>query len=248
MDLAANVRVVLVETSHPGNIGAAARAMKNMCLEELYLVRPHVYPHAEASARASGADDILARARVCETLEQAVRGCSLVVGASARQRTIAWPVLTPRELAARMILASPAEPSALVLGRESSGLTNAELERCNFLVHIPANPAYSSLNLAAAVQVLAYELFVAADAGLSPPVSDSEQEALASHEELEGFYAHLEQTLHQIAFLDPDNPRQLMRRLRRLYGRAGLKRMELNILRGILAATQRQSANQRRGS
>jgi TrmH family RNA methyltransferase len=140
------------------------------------------------------------------------------------------------------------ESSALVLGRESSGLTNTELERCNFLVHIPANPDYSSLNIAAALQVLSYELFVAIGKAPPPPVSPSVDEALASHEELEGYYAHLEQTLHEIDFLDPDNPRQLMRRLRRLYGRAGLKRMELNILRGILTATQKLSSSDRRDS
>jgi len=245
MGSAANVRVVLVETSHPGNIGAAARAMKNMCLEDLYLVRPSVFPHAEASARASGADDVLARARVCSSLEQAVQDCSLVVGASARQRTIAWPMLNPRELAARVLAAGPDETAALVLGRESSGLTNSELERCNFLVHIPANPDYSSLNVAAALQILTYELFVAMGEVPQPTGLPSAGESLASHEELEGFYRHLEHTLQQIGFLDPDNPRQLMRRLRRLYGRVGVKRMELNILRGILAATQNLTIGKR---
>ncbi len=243
---AKNVRVVLVETSHPGNIGAAARAMKNMCLEELHLVRPVSFPHAEASARASGADDVLAQARVCDSLEEAVHGCSLVVGASARQRTIAWPVLSPREFAARVTAAGPEEMAALVLGRESSGLTNSELEHCNFLVHIPANPAYSSLNVAAALQILAYELLVAME--LTPQLNGvrGAGEIMASHDELEGFYLHLEQTLQQIGFLDPDNPRQLMRRLRRLYGRAGVRRMELNILRGILAATQKLDSGKRR--
>lgn len=248
MGAAVNVRVVLVETSHPGNIGAAARAMKNMCLGELYLVKPLLFPHAEASARASGADDVLARARVCDSLEQAVQGCSLVVGASARQRTIAWPVLHPREFAARVAVAGPEETAALVLGRESSGLTNSELERCNFLVHIPANPAYSSLNVAAALQILTYELLMASGDMPEATESRSSGEAPASHEELEGFYAHLEQTLQQIGFLDPENPRQLMRRLRRLYGRAGVRRMELNILRGILAATQKLNAGRARDS
>ena len=153
----ANIRVVLVGTTHPGNIGAAARAMKNMCLEHLWLVQPKIFPHAEATARASGADDVLARARVVETLEEALQECVLVVGASARQRTIPWPELDPRACAAAVWNKATHGPVALVFGRENSGLSNAELERCHYLVHIPANPDYSSLNLAAVVQVLTYE-------------------------------------------------------------------------------------------
>lgn len=227
-----HVRVVLVETSHPGNIGACARAMKNMCLSELYLVNPKIFPSSEATARASGADDVLARARVCASLEEAVQGCTDVFGASARLRTIPWPQLTPRECAAR-INAQPG-PAALVIGREHSGLTNAELERCNYLVHIPSNPEFSSLNIAAAVQVLAYEIFLAA----ARPVAQQEQQPPAAAEELERLYAHMQQALIDIEFLDPLNPRQLMRRLRRLFNRAHLDKIELNILRGILTAAQ----------
>ncbi|MEW6353781.1 MAG: RNA methyltransferase [Pseudomonadota bacterium] len=229
-----HVRVVLVETSHPGNIGACARAMKNMGLSELYLVNPKIFPSSAATARASGASDVLARARVCASLEEAVQDCTEVFGASARSRTIPWPQLTPRECAAR-INAQPG-PAALVIGREHSGLTNAELERCNYLVHIPSNPAFSSLNVAAAVQVLAYEIFLAA--AEPRPVAQQEQQPPATAEELERLYAHMQQALIDIEFLDPLNPRQLMRRLRRLFNRAHLDKIELNILRGILTAAQ----------
>lgn len=233
------IRVVLVGTSHPGNIGAAARAMKTMGLCDLYLVAPEQYPHAEATARASGADDLLAQARVVPALEAALQGCSLVFGASARPRTITWPALAPRECGARATAAAAAgEGVALVFGRERTGLTNRELERCTYLVHIPANPEYSSLNLAAAVQILAYEMRVAATAPGDFALSDQPP---ATVEELEGLYGHLERTLIDLDFLDPHNPRQLMRRLRRLFNRAHLDRMELNILRGMLTAAQKRA-------
>ena len=142
-----NIRIILVETSHPGNIGAVARAMKNMCLEQLCLVTPRHYPDAEATARASGADDLLARARVFTSLDAALEGCRLVIGTSARERNVAWPVLSPRESARQLVDEAATGPVALVFGRERSGLSNEELDRCNFLVHIPTNAAYSSLNL-----------------------------------------------------------------------------------------------------
>lgn len=241
-----NIRVVLVGTSHPGNIGAAARAMKTMGLSSLWLVAPALYPHADATARASGADDVLAAARVVEELEDALVGCSLVVGASARSRTIAWPTVDPRECARRAFGAAAAGSTvALVFGRERTGLTNRELERCHSLVHIPSNPEYSSLNLAAAVQILTYELRVAArdEAGAKVSAEFVSDHPPATADELEGLYAHLEQTLVDIEFLDPDNPRQLMRRMRRLFNRAQLDRMELNILRGALAAAQKRAAD-----
>lgn len=237
------IRIVLVETSLPGNIGAAARAMKTMGLSQLVLVRPRGFPSAEASARASGADDVLAAARVVDTLTEALSGCRWVAGSSARLRKVKWPLLTPRECAAQALGMTAAAQAALVFGRERSGLTNAELDHCSALVHIDANPAYSALNLAAAVQVLCYELRVAAQQGV---VADSaaaagERSLPASQDRIEGFYAHFERTLVEIGFMNPDNPRLLMRRLRRLFSRARLEDDEVNILRGICSALQKRA-------
>lgn len=254
------VRIVLVNTSHPGNIGAAARAMKNMGLSRLVLVDPERFPDPEARARASGADDVLQQAQVVATLEEAIADCVLVMGTSARDRRIPWPVLDPRESAGKVLdqLAElPEAPIALVFGREDSGLTSDELQRCQYHVHIPSNPDFSSLNLAAAVQVLSYELRMAQLAREGLPTKMHKIETTAIHneipataEELEHFYAHLEQVLVEIGFHDPQKPRQLMPRLRRLYGRTGLNRMEINILRGILTETQKavgvQAAGERR--
>jgi tRNA (cytidine32/uridine32-2'-O)-methyltransferase len=234
-----DVRIVLVNTSHPGNIGAAARAMKNMGLDALSLVEPQLFPSAEATARASGADDLLAAARCAATLEEAVADCSLVIGASARNRTLPIPTLHPRECAA-LVAEQPAEArTAIVFGRERTGLSNDELDRCHYLVQIPTSPAYPSLNLAAAVQVIAYELRVAAD---ESPDRPKDRYRFATADEMERFYQHLEETLIAIGFLDADNPRQLMRRLRRLFGRARPNENEVNILRGVLTAIR-----QRRG-
>lgn len=239
----ADVRVVLVETTHPGNIGAAARAIKNMGFSRLYLVRPREFPSAEATARASGADDLLGSATVCESLPEALSGCSLVFGASARLRTIPWPLVDARRCG-ELAVAHPGEV-ALVFGREHAGLTNEELEYCNYLVHIPTNPDFSSLNVAAAVQVVAYELAMAGGAGVEP---GEEKDAPATADELEGLYSHLEETLVQLAFLDPGNPRQLMRRMRRLFNRAQLEMTEVNILRGVLTAAQKAAAGRGRGN
>lgn len=236
-----NIRIVLVGTTHPGNIGAAARAMKNMYLSRLCLVDPQRFPDAEATSRASGADDVLAAASVCATLEEALSGCSLVLGASARLRTIAWPQVDVREGGCLALgHAQSGGEVALVFGREHSGLTNEELERCNFLMHIPSNPEYSSLNLAAAVQVAAYEVMMAAGAP-HPEAGPEGGEPLATADELHNFYGHLEETLVEIGFLDPANPRLLMRRLRRLFNRVRLERTEINILRGILTETQKRA-------
>ncbi len=232
----ANLRIVLVSTTHPGNIGASARAMKTMGLEHLLLVRPSLYPSAEATARASGADDVLAKARVVATLGEALQGCVLVFGASARRRALAWPELDPRQCAARAAQVSVSAPVALVFGSERSGLSNEELDRCHFLVHIPANPRYSSLNLAAAVQVMAYELRMAARATAEDVNNPDPLPAPA--EEMEHFFAHLQRVLMETGFLDPANPRHLMRRLRRLFNRAQPDHNEINILRGILSAVQ----------
>ena len=229
------VRIVLVGTTHPGNIGASARAMKTMGLGRLVLVAPSVYPSAEATARASGADDVLYRAEMVATLDQALADCTLVVGASARKRGLSSPELGPREAASRLLAGACRAPVALVFGRESSGLSNTELDRCHYTVRIPANPAYASLNLAASVQVLAYELRQALTE-TGPDPDDGHLPAPAA--ELERFYVHLQQVLLAIGFLDPANPRHLMRRLRRLFNRARPDQNEVNILRGILTAVQ----------
>ena len=235
------VRVVLMQTSHPGNIGGVARAMKNMGLSRLWLVRPDLFPHRMATSRASGAEDLLDSAVVVETLEEALADCRFVVGASARLRSIAWPLQDPRESARRMLEAADDGEVALLLGREQSGLTNEELERCHALVHIPANPEYSSLNLAAAAQVLTYELRMAALERIEIPKPARKKDyRLATVAEMDGLYEHFEVALTEIGFLNPASPRKLMRRLRRLFNRAGLDEMEVNILRGILSAAQGQ--------
>lgn len=242
----ANIRIVLVETSHPGNIGAAARAMKNMCLDQLYLVSPDNFPCAEATARASGADDVLSNATVCNSLNEALADCRLVVGASARLRSLNWPQLEPRECAAKVMEVAEQAPVAVVFGREQSGLSNQEMEQCQYLVHIPTNSKYSSLNLAAAVQVLAYEIYQASRLVSVSDARDDKQENQqtkqddgrlpASAGEMAMFHQHLEQTLQEIGFLNPKQPKLLMRRLKRLFYRADVDQTEVNILRGILAA------------
>ncbi len=231
-----NIRITLVGTTHPGNIGASARAMKAMGLGRLVLVAPQSFPSAEATARASGADDVLYRARVADDLPAALAECTLVVGASARRRGLSSPELTPREAARELLAGAARAPVALVFGRESSGLSNVEIDRCHYLVRIPANPDYSSLNLAAAVQVLVYELRQAALAGCELP---AEQTPVVSAAEMERFYDHLQQVLLTAGFLNPANPRHLMRRLRRLFNRARPDQTEVNILRGILSAVGR---------
>ncbi|NOY63134.1 MAG: RNA methyltransferase [Gammaproteobacteria bacterium] len=233
-----NVRFVLVNPSHPGNIGATARAMKNMCLQELYIVAPKHYPSAEATARASGADDILASARVCDSLQEALEGCSLVMGVSARIRSLRWPQITPRECADKVIAEHQQAAVALVFGREHAGLTNEELALCNYLVHIPSNQVYSSLNLAAAAQVIAYEIY--ANYPKQQPTEDNAStERLATSDEIEHYFAHLEQILIDIDFLNPQRPRRLMQRLRRMYNRIH-DQNEINILRGILTAIKKK--------
>lgn len=242
-----NIRVVLVNTSHAGNIGGAARAMKNMGLSRLVLVDPEDFPSPNAVARASGATDILDSARVVATLEEALAGCSLVLGTSARDRRIPWPLLDPRECALVSVEQSGGGGEvALVFGREYAGLTNEELQRCQYHVHIPSDPQFSSLNLAAAVQVLTYEVRMAWLAAEGRPTKVEKLETTAmldaqpvTVDELENYFGHLEQTLVDIGFLDPAKPRHLMPRLRRLYGRSGISKLEMNILRGILTETQK---------
>jgi tRNA (cytidine32/uridine32-2'-O)-methyltransferase len=236
-DLANRVRIVLVETSHPGNIGAAARAMKTMCLTDLVLVSPLEFPHADASARASGAVDVLEQARVVKTLDEALAGCTLVAGTSARQRGLGPPVLAPRECLARVhTTAAAGQETALVFGRERIGLTNEELGRCHILVNIPSNPDYSSLNLAAAVQVLGYEWMLAQGIG---PLAGESEDIPATAEEMEKLFEHIESAALETGFLDPANPKHLMRRIRRLFHRAQPDQNEVHILRGLLSALQK---------
>jgi tRNA (cytidine32/uridine32-2'-O)-methyltransferase len=235
-----NIRVVLVNTSHPGNIGGAARAMKNMGLTQLYLVAPKDYPADRAQWRAAGALDVLEGAVVVETLDEAVGDCGLVVGTSARGRRIPWPLFTPREFGEKAIAEAGTHAVAVVFGREDRGLTNDELHKCHYHVHIPSNPDYSSLNLAAAVQVLSYEVRMALltfEAGKKPHFDDWDVPP-AQHKDLEMYFEHLEETMIQIGFFTPENPRQTMTRLRRLYNRIRMDKMELNIMRGMLTAIQ----------
>ncbi|CAB3783524.1 RNA methyltransferase [Pararobbsia alpina] len=230
-------RFVLVEPSHPGNVGAAARALKTMGFARLVLVRPrveHVHEHPEACAMASGATDVLANAHVVESLEDALSGVHWSLALSARPREYGPPMMMPRAAAERAlaIVGEGAQEIALVFGNERVGLSNADVERCSAIVHIPANPAYSSLNLAQAVQVLAYELRVAfqAPGALARGVDAS---PLAASEDVERMFVHLENALISLDFLDPANPKKLMPRLRRLFARARLEHEEVAILRGI---------------
>lgn len=235
----ANIRFVLVKPTHPGNVGAAARALKTMALDRLYLVAPSRYPSPEAQALAAGAEDVLQAARICDTLEEAIADCRWVVGTSARSRHIEWPVAEARAGAERVVQAAALGPVAVVFGQERSGLTNDELDRCHMLVQIPANPAYPSLNLASAVQILAYEIRVAALAGV-PPATNARR--LATRAEMHRFYRHLAQVLIGTGFLDPNNPRLLMRRLMRLFNRAEPDDNDINILRGVLTSVERAAA------
>ncbi len=236
-----NFKIVLVETSHPGNIGGVARAMKNMTLTELCLVKPKVFPSADATARAAGSDDVLSSAIVYESLQEAIADCQVVLGASARDRTISWPELTARECAEKFVMPTEGKAEdkiAIVFGRESSGLKNHELDLCHYLLRIPCNSDYSSLNLATAVQVVAYELFVASGQQAKSSIGDKNQEPLASVKQMELFYEHLQQTLADIGFLHVDKSQSIMRRLRRIYNRVALDTKEVDILRGILRFSQ----------
>ncbi|MGC3873784.1 RNA methyltransferase [Halomonas sp. GXIMD04776] len=257
----AQLRIVLVGTSHPGNIGGVARAMKNMGLADLALVAPRCEVRtSEAISRASGADALVAAAPIHASLDDAVADATLVVGASARSRTLPWPMFTPRQLSDALAdeLTSREARVALVFGREDSGLTNDELQRCHRHVCIPANPDFSSLNLAAAVQVLAYECRQAWLQDSPPGVNKNPRidkepatfglewdSPLASHDDLERFFTHLERALIAVEFHDPAKPRQLMARLRRLYLRARPDQMEISILRGILTAMEKKAKNAR---
>ena len=227
------VRIVMVNTTEPGNIGAAARAMKNMMLSQLYLVSPSNFPSSVATARASGADDILSNAKVCSTLEEALNGVKLVVGASARQRNIKWRQLDVIDTCSQIqsSLVSSDEDVAVVFGTENSGLTNEELDLCSILMTIPGNPKYFSLNVASAIQVFAYQNFISSSNGKF----DNTPKDIASFEDLNSFFKHLEQVLEHINYFDAKKPKSLlMRRMRRLFGRSEPEKDEVAILRGIL--------------
>lgn len=238
-----DLRIVLVGTSHPGNIGAAARAMKTMGLSRLVLAMPEAsFPHRDASAMAAGAEDVLEAAQVCASLEEAVADCLTVYGCTARRRSVALPEHDPRAAAAGLLAATARGPAALLFGRERTGLSNEELQRCHAAVHIPANPDYGSLNLAAAVQVLSYEWRMAW-LGAQPraaPGADAD-EPPATQAQLEGFFGHLDQALHDIDFHKGRAPEVVMQRLRRLLLRATPDARELRILHGILADAQRMA-------
>lgn len=254
------VRVVMVETSHSGNIGAVARAMKNMGLGNLWLVNPVSFPDETSYARSSGASDVLDHARVVSSLDEAIKDCVLVMGTSARGRKVPWPVMGPTDAARQVGEYQGRGQVALVFGRENNGLSNEELQRCHVHIHIPTNPDYSSLNVAMAVQVMCYEIRMEYLRGLENSDNNPQLKAINSPEdagwdvppatvsELEGFFDHLENTLADIEFHRRDNPRQLMTRLRRLYQRARPDQMEVNILRGILSAVQKSASGQAAGA
>lgn len=238
-----SIRIVLVNTTHPGNIGAAARAMKIMGLSRLTLVAPLNFPHEKAIWRAVGAADLLERAVVVDDLDAAIADCGLVVGTSARERRIPWPVEDARSAAGRIVeAASVPNEVAIVFGREDRGLTNEELHRCHFHLTIPTSEHYSALNLAAAVQVVCYEVLMAWQARERERPEAPWDVELASSADLERMLAHFEEVMLGLGFYDPANPKQLLTRLRRLFIRAGLDRIEVNILRGLLGATERVMA------
>jgi tRNA/rRNA methyltransferase len=231
-DPLSRTRVVLLRPSHPGNIGASARAMKTMGLARLYLVRPKKFPDPEARAMAASAAEVLESARVCADLDAALEGTRFAVAMSSRSRELAHAPLAARAAARELASAARRDEVAIVFGNETVGLTNKEIMRCSALARIPADPQYASLNLAQAVQVMAYELRLAA---IDPPAVSAKTKQ-ATHEEIENLFACLESSLYASGFLDPRNPRKLMDRLRRLFARARLERVEVNILRGMLAA------------
>lgn len=240
-----NLCIVMVETSHPGNIGSAARAMMTMGVSDLRLVAPQKPFSHDTWALASGADDIVKNARIVPDLQTAIADCQVVIGSSARsERTLRWPQMDSRECGIYAAEKLPQARVALVFGRESSGLSNEELELCNRLVHIPMAPKAFSLNIAAAVQVLSYECFMAVRE--AAPAADLGEE-LASQQAMESFYTHLEKSLVAVRYLDPENPRLLMRRMRRLFGRAEVTVSEMSLLRGMLSAFEGRKFRSRSG-
>jgi tRNA/rRNA methyltransferase/tRNA (cytidine32/uridine32-2'-O)-methyltransferase len=232
------IRIVLVDTSHPGNIGASARAMKNMGLSSLSLVRPQSYPDPEATARASGAADLLAEASVLPSIDAAIAGCGLVLGTSARRRNANWRMLDAREAAAELLAACSDRPAAVLFGGERNGLSNDELARCHALVQIPADPAYESLNLAHAVQIVCYEIMMA---GRDPAVRDAVSQP-AGTEDMAALHRHLDFVLEQVGFMHSGNAAQLRPRIERFLARAMPDDKEVRILRGLLSAIERRTS------
>ena len=237
-ELLGSVKVVLVGTTHPGNIGATARAMKNMGILNLVLVTPKEFPSDVATYRSKAAKDVLEKAEVFDDLESAVSDCELVIGTSARGRTVPWPILNPKKAAEEVSNAALYNNVAIVFGREDRGLTNEELGLCNLHVHIPTDPEYSSLNVAQAVQILVYEIRVA--------LLDNEEERdywdvqLANNEQIERLIDHMDELMQEVEFYDVDNPRKLLIRVRRFFKRSKIDLMEANIFRGLFAAIQKK--------
>ena len=230
------IKFILFEPSHPGNVGAAARAIKTMGFNTLCLINPIEHPHPEARARSSGALDVLLNAEIIDNLQDATKDCGLIIGTTSRSRRISVPITNIREAAPSIVAKAKQKPVAVIFGPEKTGLINEQVDCCNQLVGIPSSESYKSLNLAMAVQIVAYELSVSCQA--SP--SEMRARNLASNEEIELFYAHLNQVLLETGFLNPKNPKQLMRRLRTLFNRAQMDENEINIMRGILASYKTQ--------
>jgi TrmH family RNA methyltransferase len=243
LNITGNIDIVMVGTTHPGNIGAAARAMHNMCFSNLILVDPQCPVGEIAYARSSGAHHILDQRRTVATLQEAIEDCHLVAGLTARHRSLPWPELNPQQISEAIINKGSTARTALVFGREHSGLTNDELMLCNYMVSIPTNPDFSSLNVASAIQVMCYEIYqrLMSDTNASKEES-STAEPIATAQELEGYFIHLEQVITATGFLNIKNPGLLMKRLRRLFQRVDLSQTEVNILRGILSSVQKYKA------
>lgn len=235
-----NINIVMVETTHPGNIGAAARAMKTMNLSSLSLVNPQCAVDKTALVRSAGALDVLDQSQRFPDLASAIADSHLVIGTSARSRTVSWPALTPETIGEKVFSLGDDMRVSIVFGREATGLTNEELQHCHYALNIPTNPDFSSLNVASAIQIVAYELSKPVMSQNQEPASVKRSELIATSEELESFFNHLRKVLEQIGFLDPGNPRQMMKRLRRLFQRAEPNRNEVNILRGILTAVEKR--------
>ena len=235
-----NIKIVLIGTTHPGNIGAAARAMKTMGQSNLFLVNPKIFPSAEATARATGADDVLAKAHVVSGLKEAISDCDFIIGTTARERSIPWPTMTPRDCV-NHVANENFRSIAILFGRESSGLSNEEIEHCNTVIKIPANAEYSSLNLAAAVQIICYEFLL-----LNYDNKKDQKEEIESRitsKKMEQFYEHLQQCMSDVGYYDEDNPRKLMYRVRRIFNRINLDESEYNIMRGFLSKIQNKINN-----
>ncbi|TNH41890.1 tRNA (cytosine(32)/uridine(32)-2'-O)-methyltransferase TrmJ [Photorhabdus luminescens] len=234
-----NIRIILVETSHTGNMGSTARAMKTMGLTNLYLVNPLVQPDSHAIALSAGASDVIGNATVVDSLDKALAGCGLVIGTSARSRTLSWPMVEPRECGERSVQEAEHASVAIVFGRERVGLTNEELQKCHYHLNIPTNPEYGSLNLAMAVQLVSYEIRMAYLARQDKNEQKTDETEYPLADDMERFYHHLESVLNDSGFIRKAHPGQIMNRLRRLFTRARPEAQELNILRGILSSVEK---------